>query len=140
MAARKLYSSVGKGTRLHAEETRINGSSPGKDKRLLRLQNVHTGSGAHPASYLTGKGRLFLRGGKRPEHTSAHLAQPSTEVTNEWSFIFTLPDAFMTHTKTISVRCALSFMLRRRLGAVNTHRRKLDRETDALAARLIWNK
>jgi len=32
MAARNPYSSVGKGTRLGAEEMRINGLSPGRDK------------------------------------------------------------------------------------------------------------
>jgi hypothetical protein len=43
--------SLGIQTRLQAGRPQNDGSNPGKDKRLPPLQNLRTGSGAHPPPF-----------------------------------------------------------------------------------------
>jgi hypothetical protein len=52
---------------------------------------VHTGSGAHPASYSMFTGSFA--GVKRPGREVNHLAQHTVQVTNAWSYTSTAPMA-----------------------------------------------
>ena len=65
-------------------------SNPGRGNRFSVLQDVQTGSGADPASYLMGIGRFFFPGVKRPGGGEVdHLSPTSADIKNEWSYTFT---------------------------------------------------
>jgi hypothetical protein len=56
------------------------GSIPGRGRGFFSSPCVHTGSGAHPASYLMGTG-VFAPGGKaRPGRDADHSPPSSAEV------------------------------------------------------------
>jgi hypothetical protein len=81
-------SSVGKVTKLLAGKRRICGPIPGIGKTSV-VQNMQTGSGAHPTTYPVGTGKgdgaltLWV---KWPEHETDHSPSSSAEAKNEWSY------------------------------------------------------
>jgi hypothetical protein len=56
---------------------------------------LHTGSGAHPASFPMGTGRSFS-GVKWPGREADYSPPSGAEVKNAWSCIFTPPYMFMS--------------------------------------------
>ena len=70
-------------TGLHADGSGVR--IPVRKREFLLLQNVHTGSGAHPDSYWTGNGVPFSEkyGGAG---TSCWLLTSWAEIKNEWSY------------------------------------------------------
>jgi len=68
------------------------GSIPDRSKEgiIFLFTSVHTGSGAHPASYPMGIG-CSLPVIKRPGREADHSAQSSGRVKNVWSYTSTQP-------------------------------------------------
>jgi len=59
--------------------------NPGRGKTFSLLQDMQTGSGAHPASYSMGTTRVLSQG---PSSWGVKL---TTQVKNKWSHIYTPP-------------------------------------------------
>jgi hypothetical protein len=75
-------SSVGIGTRLGAGRKRSRGSISGGGRDFSLLNNIKTGSGAHPASYTTGTGDFFprvKRQGREADHSSSSSAEVKSD-------------------------------------------------------------
>jgi hypothetical protein len=66
------------------------GSNPGRARDLPRLQNVQTGSVAHPASYSVGI-RVPSQGLSGRGREVDHSPPSSPELKNEWSYTSTPP-------------------------------------------------
>ena len=67
------------------QEERSGVSLPAVARNLSFLQNIVTGSGAHPASCSTST-TVLCQGVKRLEREVAHSPTPSAEVKIEWSY------------------------------------------------------
>ena len=75
------WSAVRIATRLWNWQSRNSGSIPAWCKRFSLHQNIHTGSGAHPAV----SGAVFP-GVKQPERKVNDVSPPSAVVRNAWSY------------------------------------------------------
>jgi len=79
-------------------ETRLRAGRPGFDSRqglgIFFRHRVQTYPGAHSASFPVGSGALTL-GVKRRGHEADHSIPSTAEVKYAWSYISTLPYAFM---------------------------------------------
>jgi hypothetical protein len=67
----------------------LNFRVPAGARNVSLLQNVQTGSEAHPTSHPIGTGVLFPAVERRPERYVDHSHPPSAKVKNEWSYTST---------------------------------------------------